>query len=156
MWGWWVVTAFTCTVGLSMSELASAYPTSGALYYWSYMTAPRRCDHTHLDPNMAHCMRAATLRACAVSYIRKQSVLRCVHGCRCRVLTCWLTGWMLLLGQTAFTASNVYTLVSLLTTIVEVAAGVTACAHLYRCHKRDQTECTRWPRCSHDPKHTRV
>ncbi|KAG2496592.1 hypothetical protein HYH03_005414 [Edaphochlamys debaryana] len=41
-WGWLLVTAFTVSVGLSMSELASAYPTSGALYYWSYRLAPVR------------------------------------------------------------------------------------------------------------------
>lgn len=33
--GWWIVSLFTMTVALSMAELASAYPTSGALYHWS-------------------------------------------------------------------------------------------------------------------------
>ncbi|GFR51278.1 hypothetical protein Agub_g13565 [Astrephomene gubernaculifera] len=42
MWGWLVVTLFTASVALSMAELASAYPTSGALYYWSYKLAPPR------------------------------------------------------------------------------------------------------------------
>jgi amino acid transporter len=32
--GWWVVSLFTLTVALSMAELASAYPTAGALYHW--------------------------------------------------------------------------------------------------------------------------
>jgi amino acid transporter len=33
--GWLVVSFFTMTVALSMAELASAYPTAGALYHWS-------------------------------------------------------------------------------------------------------------------------
>ncbi len=33
--GWWIVSIFTMTVALSMAELASAYPTAGALYHWS-------------------------------------------------------------------------------------------------------------------------
>jgi amino acid transporter len=33
--GWWGVSFFTMLVALSMAELASAYPTAGALYHWS-------------------------------------------------------------------------------------------------------------------------
>src|ERR1700722_12472515 len=33
--GWWGVSLFTMLVALSMAELASAYPTAGALYHWS-------------------------------------------------------------------------------------------------------------------------
>jgi amino acid transporter len=33
--GWLVVSVFTMCVALSMAELASAYPTAGALYHWS-------------------------------------------------------------------------------------------------------------------------
>src|SRR3954470_2297457 len=33
--GWGIVSFFTLFVALSMAELASAYPTSGALYHWS-------------------------------------------------------------------------------------------------------------------------
>ncbi len=33
--GWLLVTAFTLTVALSMAELASSLPTSGAMYHWS-------------------------------------------------------------------------------------------------------------------------
>ena len=33
--GWWVVSFFTMTVALAMAELASSYPTAGALYHWS-------------------------------------------------------------------------------------------------------------------------
>jgi amino acid transporter len=34
-WGWILVGVFTLIVSLSMAELASAYPTAGALYHWS-------------------------------------------------------------------------------------------------------------------------
>jgi len=34
-WGWIIVGIFTLIVSLSMAELASAYPTAGALYHWS-------------------------------------------------------------------------------------------------------------------------
>ncbi|HEX4926170.1 MAG TPA: amino acid permease [Bdellovibrionales bacterium] len=33
--GWIIVSIFTMTVALSMAELASAYPTAGALYHWA-------------------------------------------------------------------------------------------------------------------------
>jgi hypothetical protein len=35
VWGWIVVSAFMLCVGLGMAELASAYPTSGGMYYVS-------------------------------------------------------------------------------------------------------------------------
>src|SRR5215475_7073525 len=34
-WGWLIVGVFTTFVALSMAEIASTYPTAGALYYWS-------------------------------------------------------------------------------------------------------------------------
>lgn len=33
--GWLIVSAFTMTVALALAELASAYPTAGALYHWA-------------------------------------------------------------------------------------------------------------------------
>lgn len=39
--GWWIVSIFTMTVALSMAELASAYPTAGALYHWSAILGGR-------------------------------------------------------------------------------------------------------------------
>jgi amino acid transporter len=40
-WGWLAVGGLTLLVGLSMAELASAFPTTGALYYWSAKLAKR-------------------------------------------------------------------------------------------------------------------
>jgi amino acid transporter len=41
VWGWVFVGCMTLLVGLAMAELASAFPTSGALYYWSAKLAKR-------------------------------------------------------------------------------------------------------------------
>ncbi|KAK4263856.1 hypothetical protein QN277_029216 [Acacia crassicarpa] len=35
VYGWFVASAFTMFVGLSMAEICSSYPTSGGLYFWS-------------------------------------------------------------------------------------------------------------------------
>lgn len=40
--GWLVVSFFTFFVALSMAELASSYPTSGALYHWSSFLGSKR------------------------------------------------------------------------------------------------------------------
>ena len=34
-WGWPIVSAFILIIGLTMSELVSAYPTSGGIYWWA-------------------------------------------------------------------------------------------------------------------------
>jgi amino acid transporter len=34
-WGWPIVSAFILLIGFSMSELVSAYPTSGGIYWWA-------------------------------------------------------------------------------------------------------------------------
>lgn len=39
VYGWLIVGFFTLTVGLSMAEICSSFPTSGGLYYWSYSLA---------------------------------------------------------------------------------------------------------------------
>lgn len=41
--GWLVVSLFTLLISLSMAELASSYPTSGALYHWSSFLGGRAC-----------------------------------------------------------------------------------------------------------------
>jgi amino acid transporter len=40
IWGWTVSSIFIFGIGLCMSELASAIPTAGGLYYWTYHYAP--------------------------------------------------------------------------------------------------------------------
>ncbi|PNH06511.1 Amino-acid permease BAT1 [Tetrabaena socialis] len=42
VWGWFLVSAMSLCVALGMAELASAYPTSGGMYYWIYqLSGPR-------------------------------------------------------------------------------------------------------------------
>ncbi|KAJ3506420.1 hypothetical protein NLJ89_g6880 [Agrocybe chaxingu] len=42
VWGWLVASIFVLFIGLSMAELASAAPTSGGLYFWTYsLSSPR-------------------------------------------------------------------------------------------------------------------
>ncbi|GMF81192.1 unnamed protein product [[Candida] boidinii] len=40
VWSWAVASFFILLIGISMSELGSAIPTSGGLYYWTYYYAP--------------------------------------------------------------------------------------------------------------------
>ncbi|ODV63268.1 Uga4p [Ascoidea rubescens DSM 1968] len=40
VWGWFIASIFILLVGITMSELGSAIPTSGGLYYWTYHYAP--------------------------------------------------------------------------------------------------------------------
>ncbi|GER35244.1 amino-acid permease [Striga asiatica] len=41
VWGWLVVSFFTCFVGLAMAEICSSFPTTGSLYFWAnYLAGP--------------------------------------------------------------------------------------------------------------------
>ncbi|GLC70050.1 hypothetical protein PLESTF_000917400 [Pleodorina starrii] len=82
-WGLMVVMLLTLSVGLSLAELASAYPTSGALYYWSYRLAPTRI----------------------------------------RTLVCFITAWVITLGQAALSASATFTFVEFVEVAVEQQFG---------------------------------
>jgi amino acid transporter len=39
IYGWIIASVFNLFVALSMAEICSVYPTSGALYFWSYKLA---------------------------------------------------------------------------------------------------------------------
>lgn len=41
-WSWLIASVLIMSVGLSLSELSSSQPTSGGLYYWTYMLAPTK------------------------------------------------------------------------------------------------------------------
>jgi amino acid transporter len=46
-WGWPIISAFILIIGFTMSELVSAYPTSGGIYWWaSKMGGPRAGFYT--------------------------------------------------------------------------------------------------------------
>ncbi|KAK1230970.1 hypothetical protein PQX77_005944 [Marasmius sp. AFHP31] len=40
IWGWTAAAGFLATVALALAELASAAPTSGGLYYWTFTFSP--------------------------------------------------------------------------------------------------------------------
>src|SRR3984893_7294212 len=50
--GWPLVSVMTLTVALSMAEIASAYPTAGGLYFWSFRLGGRRWAWTTAWLNM--------------------------------------------------------------------------------------------------------
>ena len=39
-WSWVVCSILTTTVGLSLGEICSSYPTAGSVYHWAGMLAP--------------------------------------------------------------------------------------------------------------------
>ena len=39
IWGWLLTSIMTLAIGLALSELSSAFPVSGGLYFWSFMLA---------------------------------------------------------------------------------------------------------------------
>jgi amino acid transporter len=42
VWGWLAASVFIMFVGLALAELASAAPTSGGLYFWTWVFSPPR------------------------------------------------------------------------------------------------------------------
>src|SRR5438132_9491300 len=50
--GWPIVSLFTLAVAASMAEIASAYPTAGGLYYWSFRLGGRAWAWTTAWLNM--------------------------------------------------------------------------------------------------------
>ncbi|KAM7509079.1 hypothetical protein LguiA_019532 [Lonicera macranthoides] len=42
VWGWVVVSFFTCFVGIAMAEICSSFPTTGSLYFWAaHLAGPK-------------------------------------------------------------------------------------------------------------------
>ena len=41
VWGWVLASILTSCVGLALSELSSAFPVSGGLYFWAFMLGQR-------------------------------------------------------------------------------------------------------------------
>ncbi|KAL6755552.1 amino acid permease-domain-containing protein [Haematococcus lacustris] len=80
IWGWLLVSCASLAVAACLAELVSAFPTSGGLYYWTFVLAPAR------------------------------------H----RAIACWMTGWLSLLGNVAFTASTELLLAQYLAALVRL------------------------------------
>lgn len=39
-WGWIIMSLITVCIAVSLGEIASRYPVSGGVYYWSFMLSP--------------------------------------------------------------------------------------------------------------------
>lgn len=78
VWGWLISGFFVLLIGCSMSELASAIPTSGGLYYYTYYYAPKRFKSllSFLIGNSN--TLALTAGLCSVTYGFAQEVLAIV------------------------------------------------------------------------------
>lgn len=42
VWGWIIMSLITICIAVSLGEIASRFPVSGGVYYWSFMLAPTR------------------------------------------------------------------------------------------------------------------
>lgn len=67
-WGWLIPSVLIMSVGLSLGELGSAYPTSGGLYFWTFRFAPKKIRR----PASFLCAYANTLGlisgCCSINY----------------------------------------------------------------------------------------
>lgn len=79
IWGWAVASMFIFGVGLCMSELASAIPTAGGLYYWTYHYAPDslRIPLSYLVGNTNSI--ALTSALCSIDYGFAKELLSIVY-----------------------------------------------------------------------------
>ena len=74
--GWPLVSVMTLTVALSMAEIASAYPTAGGLYFWSFRLGGRRWAWTtawlnmigHVSGRVMYLRDDAETPACRVTF----------------------------------------------------------------------------------------
>jgi amino acid transporter len=41
-WGWIIMSLITLCIAVSLGEIASRFPVSGGVYYWSFMLAPTK------------------------------------------------------------------------------------------------------------------
>ncbi|KAF7795625.1 hypothetical protein EIP86_006790 [Pleurotus ostreatoroseus] len=72
-WGWLVGAVMGQPLAYSLAELSSAYPTSGGLYHWAYMTAPPKYKKSyayHLALENLQPLKAAQLliATCQLAY----------------------------------------------------------------------------------------
>lgn len=68
LWGWFTAGFFILLVGLTMAENASAIPTAGGLYYWTYYYAPK--GYKAVISFVIGCSNSLALAAgvCSVTY----------------------------------------------------------------------------------------
>lgn len=77
-WGWFISGFFILVVGLAMAENASAIPTAGGLYYWTYYYAPK--GYKAVTSFIIGCTNSLALTAacCSITYGFAEEVLAAV------------------------------------------------------------------------------
>ncbi|CCK72468.1 uncharacterized protein KNAG_0K01030 [Huiozyma naganishii CBS 8797] len=78
VWGWFIAGCFILTVGIAMAENASAIPTAGGLYYWTYYYAPK--GYKEVISFVIGCSNSLALAAgvCSIDYGFAEEVLAAV------------------------------------------------------------------------------
>lgn len=78
VWGWLIAGFFISVVGLAMAENASAIPTAGGLYYWTYYYAPK--GYKAVMSFIIGCSNSLALTAacCSITYGFAEEVLAAV------------------------------------------------------------------------------
>ncbi|EKM57619.1 uncharacterized protein PHACADRAFT_251336 [Phanerochaete carnosa HHB-10118-sp] len=74
-WGWLVGAVMGQPLAYSLAELASAYPTSGGLYYWAYMTAAPRYKKLSCYVVAWSMIISTPLSCCSITYSAAQLLI---------------------------------------------------------------------------------
>lgn len=77
-WGWFISGAFVLTIGISMAENASAIPTAGGLYYWTYYYSPK--GYKEAISFVIGCSNSLALGAgvCSINYAFAEEIMAAV------------------------------------------------------------------------------
>ncbi|KIP04158.1 hypothetical protein PHLGIDRAFT_120946 [Phlebiopsis gigantea 11061_1 CR5-6] len=78
-WGWLVAALMGMNLVYSLAELASAYPTSGGLYYWAFMTAPPRYKKLSCYVAAWSMIISTPLACCSITYSAAQMLIASVQ-----------------------------------------------------------------------------
>ncbi|CCD23975.1 Uga4p NDAI_0C03150 [Naumovozyma dairenensis CBS 421] len=78
VWGWFIASFFILLVGISMAENASAIPTAGGLYYWTYYYAPK--GYKEVFSFIIGCSNSLALVAglCSIDYGLAEEIMAAV------------------------------------------------------------------------------
>lgn len=78
VWGWLIAGLFLISIGIGMSELASSVPTSGGLYFWTYMFAPQKYKvPLSFFIGITNSL-ALTAALCSITYGLAENIMACV------------------------------------------------------------------------------
>ncbi|KAJ3549968.1 hypothetical protein NM688_g5123 [Phlebia brevispora] len=74
-WGWFVGAVMGQPLAYSLAELSSAYPTSGGLYHWAYMTAPPKYKKVACYLVAWSMIISTPLACCSITYSAAQLLI---------------------------------------------------------------------------------